>query len=450
MPADDLAAGANFFRGLADSLRSADVSSWRLIARPSQLLSPETWWTIQLWLAGRGWGKTLALTQNARTEIEAGRAGYVAAVGTTAADCRDILVEGPCGFLAIAPNWNRPVYEPSKRRLTWGNGATCTLFSADEPDRGLRGTQHDLAICDELAAWRYSEAFDNLMFGLRLKRAGSRPRCLIATTPRPTQIIKALLARERTAANPKGDTIVTRGSTHENAANLATAFIDQVLARYHGTRLERQEVFGEVLLDVPGALFSLETLEQSRVSAAPADLERVVVGVDPAGSSQEGADESGIVVAGKGRDGHGYVTADFSGVMAPLDWARAAVRAYHEHKADLIAAERNYGGEMVAATIASIDPNVPVKLVTSSRGKVLRAEPIASLFAQRRAHLVGSHPALEDQMCRFTSDWDRTRDGSPDRIDAMVFAMAELMIEAQCATYFDVRAILAPEEVEAL
>jgi phage terminase large subunit-like protein len=439
----------DFYRSLSDALRSAEAIDWSRIARSSQLIHSGDWWTIQMWLAGRGFGKTLALTQNARTEIEAGRAGYVAAVGASASDCRDILAEGPCGFLAIAPKWARPTYEPSKRRITWNNGATCTLFSADEPDRGLRGTQHDLAICDELAAWRYPEAFDNLMFGLRLKRPGSRPRCLIATTPRPTKIIKALLARERTAENPNGDTIVVRGSTLENASNLAPSFINQILERYKGTRLERQEVFGEVLLDVPGALFSLENLENTRVQAAPQDLERIVIGVDPAGSSTEGSDCTGIIVAARGGDGNGYVIADLSGVMTPLAWASAAVEAYHTHRADLIVAERNFGGEMVSANIAAVDPNVPVKLIQSSRGKVLRAEPIASLFAQRRAHLVGSHPALEDQACRFTSDWDRSRDGSPDRVDAMVFALAELVI-APAAGFFDVRALLLPGDEETL
>lgn len=439
----------NFFADLASGLRDAELSDWSRIGRPSQMLHSADWWTIQMWLAGRGFGKTLALTQNARTEIEAGRAGYVAAVGASASDCRDILAEGPCGFLAIAPKWNRPTYEPSKRRITWNNGATCTLFSADEPDRGLRGTQHDLAICDELAAWRYPEAFDNLMFGLRLKRPGSRPRCLIATTPRPTKIIKALLARARTAENPNGDTVVIRGSTLENASNLAPSFINQILERYKGTRLERQEVFGEVLLDIPGALFGLENLEQTRVQSAPQDLERVVIGVDPAGSSEDDANETGIIVAARGSDGNGYVISDLSGVMTPLAWASAAVDAYRTHRADLIVAERNFGGEMVAANIASVDPNVPVKLITSSRGKVLRAEPIASLFAQRRAHLVGSHPALEDQACRFTSDWDRSRDGSPDRVDAMVFALAELVI-APLAGFFDIRALLMPGDEETL
>jgi phage terminase large subunit-like protein len=401
-------------------------------------------------LAGRGFGKTLAIVQNARTLIESGQAGYIAAVGSSASDCRDVLVEGPAGFLACAPKWNRPEYEPSKRRITWPNGATCTLFSAEEPD-SLRGPQHDLAICDELAKWKYpTESFDNLMFGLRLKRPGSRPRCLIATTPLPIKIIKMLLARARSEANPNGDVVVTRGSTLENSANLAPSFISQIIERYKGTRLERQEVFGEVLLDVPGALFSLENLENTRVHSAPQDLERVVIGVDPAGSSTEGADETGIVVAARGADANGYVLADLSGVMTPLEWASAAVDAYRTFKADLIVAERNFGGEMVAANIASVDPNVPVKLVQSSRGKVLRAEPIASLFAQRRAHLVGSFPALEDQACRFTSEWDRGRDGSPDRVDAMVFALAELVISSGAGAFFDVRALLMPGNEEDL
>ena len=440
----------NFFAGLAETLRDSEANDWSRIGRPSQQMPLWDWWTIWLLLAGRGFGKTDGIVQNARTEIEAGRAGYVAAVGASASDCRDILVEGPAGFLARAPKWNRPDYEPSKRRLTWTNGATVTLFSAEEPD-SLRGPQHDFAICDELAKWKYStEAFDNLMFGLRLKRPGSRPRCLIATTPLPIKIIKALLARQRTEANPSGDVVVTRGSTLENSANLAPSFINQIIERYKGTRLERQEVFGEVLLDVPGALFSLENLENTRVHSAPQDLERVVIGVDPAGSSTEGADETGIIVAARGSDGNGYVLADPSGVYTPLEWASAAVNAYRTFKADLIVAERNFGGEMVAANIASVDANVPVKLVTSSRGKVLRAEPIASLFAQRRAHLVGSFPTLEDQACRFTSEWDRGRDGSPDRVDAMVFALAELVISSAAGAFFDVRALLMPGNEEDL
>lgn len=427
-------AEADFFRGLADSLRNSEVSDWRCFARPNQLPPPGDW-RIWLLLAGRGFGKTRTICEFVRAEVEARRASRVAILATTAADARDVLIEGPAGILAISPNWCRPLYEPSKRRLTWPNGAIGTAFSADEPDR-LRGPQHDLAVADELAAWPRPETLDMLLLGMRL---GKNPRLAIATTPRPTKVIRELLAREGK------DVVVTRGSTLENRENLAPAYVEQIIERYRGTRLERQEIWGEVLLDVPGALFTLENLEQTRVWTAPQDLERVVIGVDPAGSSQEGADETGIIAAARGSDGHGYVIADISGVMTPLQWARAAVDAYHTHRADLIVAERNYGGEMVAANIASVDPNVPVKLVQSSRGKVLRAEPIASLFAQRRAHLVGSHPALEDQACRFTPSWDRGRDGSPDRVDALVFALTELMIESRASGLFNVRTLF-PEE----
>lgn len=430
---------SDFFGGLADSLRNAEVSDWSRIARPNQLPPPGDW-RIWLLLAGRGFGKTRTVNEFVRGEVEAGRARRIALVAATSSDVRDVLVTGHSGILAISPDWNRPTYEPSKRLLTWPNGAIATMYSADEPDR-LRGPQFDLAAVDELAAWKYPSALDMLLLGLRI---GRNPRVAVATTPRPTRIIRELIAREGK------DVVVTRGSTLENAANLAPAYVEQIIERYKGTRLERQEIFGEILLDVPGALFTLETLEQTRVLSAPQDLERVVIGVDPAGSSEVGADETGIIVAARGRDGNGYVVADLSGVMTPLDWARAAVNAYHEHRADLIVAERNFGGEMVSANIASVDPNVPVKLVTSSRGKVLRAEPVASLFAQRRAHLVGSHPALEDQACRFTADWDRGRDGSPDRIDAMVFALAELVIAPAAGNFFDVHALLMPGDEESL
>ena len=410
---------ANIFGRLAEALES----DWATLARPNQL-PPAGGWRIWLILAGRGFGKTRTINEFVRAEVERGTAARIALVAATASDYREVLVEGTCGLLAISPSWNRPTWEPTKRRLTWRNGAIATCFSADEPDR-LRGPQHDLAICDELAAWRYPEAFEMLLLGLRM---GKNPRVAIATTPRPTKIIRELVAREGK------DVAVTRGSTLENAANLAPAYVTLIQDRYRGTRLERQEVFGELLEDVPGALWHRENLELTRVTEAP-QMQRIVVAIDPAGSSEEGADMTGIVVAGLGQDGHGYVLDDLSGRYEPTEWARRALGAYHVWKADRIVCETNYGGEMVAATLAAVDPSVPVKTISSSRGKVLRAEPIAAFFEQRRAHIVGSQPELEDQACRFTSDWSRERDGSPDRVDALVFAMTELLLVAPPGGY---------------
>ncbi len=398
---------------------------WSRIARPNQLPPPGDW-RIWLLLAGRGFGKTRTVCEFVRAEVEAGRACRIALIAATASDCRDVLVTGHSGLLAISPEWNRPDYQPTKRLLSWRNGAIATMYSADEPDR-LRGPNFDLAICDELAAWRYPEALDMLLLGLRI---GKNPRVAIATTPRPTKVIRDLLAREGT------DVVVTRGSTLENRENLAPAYVEQIIERYRGTRLERQEIFGEVLEDTPGALWNRDSLEQTRVDAAPKDLQRIVVAIDPAGSSEEGADETGVIVAGLGQDGQGYVLEDLSGRYDPPGWARRAIGAYHVWKADRIVCETNYGGEMVKATIEAIDASVPVSTISSSRGKVLRAEPIATFFEQRKAHMVGSHPELEDQACRFTSDWTRARDGSPDRVDALVFALTELMLGLPAGGFF--------------
>jgi hypothetical protein len=274
-----------------------------------------------------------------------------------------------------------------------------------------------------------------LLLGMRL---GKSPRVAIATTPRPTKIIRELLAREGK------DVVVTRGSTLENSANLAPTYVDQILERYKGTRLERQEIHGELLEDVPGALWTRETLERTR--AEMTTMQRIVVAIDPAGSSQEGADETGIVVAGLGQDGHGYVLDDLSGRYTPTEWARRAIGAFHVWKADRIVCEKNYGGEMVENTIAAVDATIPIKCISSSRGKVLRAEPIAAFFDQKRAHLVGTHPLLEDQCCRFSSDWERSRDGSPDRIDAMVFALTELMLGISVGGFFREASLLKAGE----
>jgi predicted phage terminase large subunit-like protein len=407
-------------------LASALETDWRTVARPNQL--PPDWeWRFWLVLAGRGWGKTRSGAEWVRSLVENNRAKRIALVAPTAADVRDVIVEGQSGILAISSSWCRPTYEPSRRRLTWPNGAIATTYSADEPER-LRGPQHDAAYCDEVGAWRYPEAWDQLMFGLRL---GKNPRCVVTTTPRPIKLIKDLLAREGK------DVAVTRGSTYENRNNLAPVFLEQIVRRYEGTRLGRQELNAEVLDDVPGALWDRARIDAARVEHQPA-LRRIVVAIDPAVTSGEDADETGIVVAGTGEDGHGYVLEDLSGRYAPIEWARIAVAAYRRHRADRIIAETNNGGEMVEATVRMVDPNVSFKAVHASRGKFTRAEPVSALYEQTRVHHVGMLPGLEDQMCSFTPDFDRERaKSSPDRVDALVWAFTELMVEGMAQAWID-------------
>ena len=407
--------GSSFAAQLVDALEN----SWAAVARANQLPPPGDWWQIWLLLAGRGFGKTRTLAEWVCDTAASGHVRRIALVAATAADARDVLVEGESGILAVAPPWCRPVYESSKRRLTWPNGAIATTFSAEEPER-LRGPQHDAAVCDELGSWSRPETFDMLQFGLRL---GRKPRCLIATTPRPTKLLRELLAREG------HDVVVTRGSSYDNKANLAPAFFAQIVKKYEGTRLGRQELNAELLEDTPGALWSQGLIDGTRISAAP-ELTRIVVAIDPAATSGEDADETGVVVVGQDKDGQGYVLADCSGRYTPIEWARIAISAYRTHHADRIVAERNNGGDMVEATLRMVDQNVPVTTVWASRGKVTRAEPISALYEQGRMHHVGTFPQLEDQMTNFTSDFDREAAGySPDRLDAMVWVATELLVE---------------------
>jgi predicted phage terminase large subunit-like protein len=418
---------AGRFAGVAEAerermLRTLDeprieelVSDWRFWARPSQL-PPENAWRVWLLMAGRGFGKTRTGAEWVRAQVEEGRTRRIALVAPTAADVRDVMIEGESGLLAIAPDHCRPEYEPSKRRLTWPSGAVATCFSAEEPNR-LRGPQHDAAWCDELASWRHAETWDMLMLGLRL---GSDPRCVVTTTPKPIRLLRQLL----------GDSgvVVTRGSTWENRDNLAPAFLAEIVRRYEGTRLGRQELEAELLDDVPGALWTRAAIDRAKVSTEPA-LRRVVVAVDPALSAGEDADETGIVVAALGQDGQGYVLDDLSGRFPPHGWARRAVAAYHAHKADRVVAEVNNGGDLVEATIRMIDAGASFRAVHASRGKVVRAEPVAALYEQGRVHHVGSFPALEDQMCAFAPSFDRRAAGySPDRLDALVWALSDLMV----------------------
>jgi phage terminase large subunit-like protein len=403
----------------ADRLASELTEGWWVKARANQL-PPEGDWSVWLLLAGRGFGKTRVLSEMANSWAASGRYKRMALVAATAADARDVLIEGESGILATAPDWCRPSYESTRRRVSWPNGVLAYSYSAEEPDR-LRGPQHDSAICDELGAWRLPEAWDMLMFGLRL---GQHPRTVVACTPRPTKLLRGLIAREGSGV------VVTRGSSYENRANLAPEFFSQIVAKYEGTRLGRQELNAELLEDTPGALWTLAMIDQARRDHAP-DLVRVVVAIDPAVSTREGSDETGILVAGKDERGHGWVLEDLSGRYQPADWARMAIEAYRRHSADRIVAEVNQGGDLVENTLRTIDADVPFTAVHASRGKYVRAEPIAALYEQGRVHHIRAFPQLEDQLLQFAPDLDRGKAGSPDRADALVWALTELMIERE-------------------
>lgn len=389
---------------------------WAKTRRDSQAPPPGDWRTW-LVMAGRGFGKTRTGAEWIREEVMAGRMRRVALVAPTAADARDVMVEGESGLLAVCDRYAfRPRYEPSKRRVTFPNGAKAWTYSADEPDR-LRGPQHDGAWSDEIAAWTRPDAWDMLQFGLRL---GDNPRQIATTTPRPVRVVKELLAQVEA-----GTVAVTRGSSYDNAANLAPAFIEQIIRRYEGTRLGRQEINADLLDDVPGALWTLAGIDADRVLAAPArgQLQRIVIGVDPAVSAEDEASETGVIVAAVAVDGDGYVLEDVSLRGRPLEWASVVVAAFDRWVADRVIAEANNGGLMVSQTLRTVRPDLPITLVHASRGKITRAEPIAALYEQHRVHHVGGFPALEDQMTSYDGSGP-----SPDRMDALVWALSALML----------------------
>ncbi len=414
-----------FLKGLTNAQKAALQYQWTFWARPNQL-APEGDWSTWLILAGRGFGKTRCGAETIRqwvcgtTPLSGGSCSRIALVAETAADARDVMVEGESGIMAVHPPDFRPTYQPSLRRLTWPNGAIATLYNATEPDQ-LRGPQHDGAWCDELAKWQYcQESWDQLQFGLRL---GDHPKTIVTTTPRPLPLIRRLVA------DPK--VVVTRGATWDNAGNMPESFIKEIEDKYGGTRLGRQELEGEILDDIPGALWTRASIDDHRLREVPEDLERVLVAVDPATSSEEGSDETGIVVVAYGRDadgyGRGYVLYDGSLRGSPEEWAKEAVRLYRKFDADKIVAEKNQGGEMVGSVIKSVDRSVPITLVHASRGKHVRAEPISALYEQGRIHHCGRFDKLEDQMCLFSIDNLRSNNfGSPDRVDALVWGMTEI------------------------
>lgn len=330
------------------------------------------------------------------------------------------MVEGESGIINISPPWFRPVYEPSKRRLTWPNGARAIMYSAEDPE-ALRGPQFEAAWLDELAKWRYArDAFDMLQYGLRL---GPRPVQCITTTPRPTPIVKELLQDDLT--------ILTRGSTYDNIRNVSPIFAKKIIKRYEGTRLGRQELNAEILDDVPGALWTRAMLDEAlRIGKGEREYSRVIVSIDPSGTSGDEDDLSndiGITVVGRRMDGKADVLADVSCHLSPDGWGRRAVNAYYKYGANLIVAEKNFGGAMVEHVIKTVDRAVPVKVVTASRGKFVRAEPVAALYEQGRVGHVECFGELEDQLVLLTS-MGYMGEGSPDRLDALVWGLSELML----------------------
>ena len=363
-------------------------------------------------LAGRGFGKTRTGAEWIRERVNLGQAKRIALVGRTAADVRDVMVTGQSGILNCYPPDRRPLYEPSKRRITFHNGAVAICYSSEKPDQ-LRGPQHDTVWADEAAAWAYPyQTWDQLMFGLRL---GITPRCVVTTTPRPIQLIKDLVSSKTTH--------VTRGSTFANRDNLAPAFFEQILDKYAGTSLGQQEIYAELLEEIPGALWTRAIIDEHRVHQPPRVLKRVVVAIDPAVSNSGTSDETGIVVAGLGEDGDFYVMEDASMRTSVDKWARAAVFRYKMHKADRIVAESNQGGDLVDRILRQVDDNVCVKLIHASKGKYSRAEPVASRYEQGRVHHIGIHRELEDQLCSYSPEFTKK---SPDRLDALVYAITEL------------------------
>ena len=412
---------------LDDEEAQAALYAWDIFWARANQLPPAGDWATWLLLAGRGFGKTRTIVEWARAQAALG-IGPGAIVARTAADVRDVLIEGPAGLMACSPPWFRPTYEPSKRRLTWPNGVVAITFSAEQPDQ-LRGPQHAWAICDELAAWQHlADAWSNLQLGLRL---GASPRAVVATTPRPVAGLRELLREP--------DTVATRGATFDNAVNLAAKALDYFRRRYEGTRLGRQELAGELLDDLPGALWTRAMCEEARRRGEPWSslagparelFRRIVVAVDPSGSNgADKGDDQGIVVAGEiagtaGRPEY-VILQDLTGQRSPLEWARVAAQACQDWGADRIIAEGNYGGEMVRATLAQAAPNAPVKLLHASQGKRQRAEPIAALYEQQRVHHARSFPALEDEFCQFTTSGYQGG-ASPNRADAAIWALTEL------------------------
>lgn len=429
-----------FLEKLSPNALAAMPYLWSIWARPDGQLPPPGDWTSWLILGGRGSGKTRAGAEWVRAEIEGstplakGKRRRLALVAETADQARDVMVLGESGLLAVTPPDRRPTFNLTRRHLEWPNGAEAWLFSASDPE-SLRGPQFDGAWCDELAKWRKTApAWDMLQFGLRL---GPHPQQVITTTPRPNPVLIALMEDPTT--------VITRSPTQANVANLAPGFIARMKARYGGRALGRQELDGELLLEMPGALWPNDLIEASHTTALP-DLDRIIVAVDPPVTGRISSDACGIIVAGRvaapdSENAAAIVLADWSvGGKSPRSWAERAITAYRHHNADRLVAEVNQGGDMVEEIIRQVDPDIAFRAVRATRGKVLRAEPVAALYEQGRVrHLLtpqtagqtGGLAKLEDQMRAFGAERFTGNTRSPDRVDALVWAITELLLTRQ-------------------
>lgn len=391
-------------------------TDWLSTARPKQL-TPKGDWHIWLILAGRGWGKTRTGATDAMLYALRNPEVQVAVVTPTFGDLRRVAFEGVSGILSNLPreclmNGRGQGYNATASEIRLYNGSKVMGFSATEPDR-LRGPQFHRAWCDELASWRYPEAFDQLMFALRM---GDKPRCVITTTPKPTPLIRQLMERN--------DCHLTTGTTFENEENLASSTLNMLKERYEGTTLGRQELYAEVIDQMEGALWKPSTIEKKRLRAVDHEnLTNILVAIDPAVTSHSDSDETGIVVVGKDAQNEYYVLEDKSGKYTPDQWGRKAVDLYYIWEADRIVAEVNNGGDLVERLIRTIDEQARYKSVHATRGKMVRAEPIAALYEQGKVHHIGVFPELETQMCTYTGDRPKP---SPDRLDALVWGLSEL------------------------
>lgn len=394
-------------------------SEWLKTARNEQL-TPHGDWFVWLILAGRGWGKTRTGAMDTVIYAMTHPNSRCAVVAPTLGDIRRVCFGGDSGILAQIPKeclleGRGQGYNASAQEVRLWNGSIIQGFGASEPER-LRGPQFHRAWCDEIASWMYPDAFDQLMFGLRLGAdRGTEPQCVITTTPKPVDLIKKLVKRT--------NAVITRGSTFDNAANLAPSALQEMRDKYEGTNLGRQELYAEVLDDIEGALWNYSSIDRTRIDKMNLpEFNRIVVAIDPSVTNNEDSDETGIVVAARCNNNQYYVLEDASHKNTPDGWARRAIQCFYAHEADRLIAEVNNGGDLVERVIRTIDRNIPYSKVHASRGKLVRAEPIAALYEQGKVHHVGTHKELEDQMVSYTPNSRK----SPDRMDALVWALTEL------------------------